>query len=38
MVETGTEPDEAEAKPDLPGMTFGWQPGERKYRRVKGSP
>src|SRR5476649_949880 len=36
MVETGTEPDEAEAQPDLPGMTFGWQPGERKYRRVKG--
>lgn len=38
MVETGTESDDAEPQPDLPGMTFGWQPGERKYRRVKGSP
>jgi hypothetical protein len=38
MVETGTEPDDAEPQPDLPGMTFGWQPGERKYRKVKGSP
>ena len=38
MIETGTEPEGEKAQPDLPGMTFGWQPGERKYRRVKGSP
>jgi plasmid rolling circle replication initiator protein Rep len=38
MVETGTEPDDAkEPQSSLPGMTFGWQPGERKYRQVKGS-
>jgi hypothetical protein len=36
MVETGTEPDEAETQPDLPGMTFGWQHVERKYRKIKG--
>lgn len=36
MIETGTEPDEAEDQPDLPGMTFGWQHVERKYRKVKG--
>lgn len=37
MVKTGDEDEaKAEALPDLPPMLFGWQPGERKYRRVKG--
>lgn len=38
MVKTGAEDEEdkAEVQPDLPGMTFGWQPAERKYRRVRG--
>ena len=37
MVKTGDLEEDAAAavQPDLPGMTFGWQPGERKYRRVK---
>jgi plasmid rolling circle replication initiator protein Rep len=37
MVKTGEEDEaKAEVQPDLPPMLFGWQPGERKYRRVKG--
>lgn len=39
MIQTGAEDDDndaAKVQPDLPGMAFGWQPGERKYRRVKG--
>lgn len=36
MIETGEAEDAAKVQPDLPGMVFGWQPGERKYRRLKG--
>jgi plasmid rolling circle replication initiator protein Rep len=37
MVETGLEDEEgkeAEVRPDLPPLLFGWQPGERRYRQV----
>ena len=35
MIETGTEEDGEKAQKDLPGLTFGWQPGERRYRQVR---
>jgi plasmid rolling circle replication initiator protein Rep len=39
MIQTGEETeDAAKVQPDLPSLSFGWQPGERKYRRIKASP
>ena len=38
MVETGLEDEEgkdAEVRPELPPLFFGWKAGERKYRQVK---
>lgn len=36
MIQTGAEDeDTAPVQSELPGMSFGWQPGERKYRRVR---
>jgi plasmid rolling circle replication initiator protein Rep len=38
MVETGLEDEEekeAEVRPDLPPIFFGWKKGERRYRQVK---
>lgn len=35
MIETGTEDDGEKVQKDLPGLTFGWQPGERRYRQVR---
>lgn len=36
MIEIGGESEEEKTQPDLPGMSFGWQPIERRYRKVKG--
>lgn len=35
MIETGMDDDGAKIQKDLPGLTFGWQPGERRYRQLK---
>lgn len=35
MIETGADEDSEKVQDDLPGLSFGWQPGERRYRQVK---
>lgn len=35
MIETGTDEDAEKVQDDLPGLSFGWQPAEKRYRQVK---